>query len=383
MSLLDSGDMEKKHDYLIVGAGLYGSVFANQMAKIGKKCLVIDKRNHIGGNIFCEKLEGIIVHKYGPHIFHTNSKKCWDFVSSFVEMNNFIYSPLAYYKGSQFNLPFNMNTYYQLWKTITPAQAKKKIEKQVESLCIKDPKNLEEQALSMVGTDIYHTLIKGYTEKQWGKPATSLPSFIIKRIPLRFTYDNNYFNDRYQGIPIGGYNQLIEKLLSGIEVILDVDFFNHKSYFESLADHVLFTGRIDEFFNFKFGQLEYRSLNFESELLEIDSFQGTSGVNYTEKEVPYTRIVEHKHFEFGQQPYTIITREYPVKFREGNMPYYPVNDEYNNGVFASYLHLAAKQTKYQFGGRLGNYCYYDMDDTIISALERAEYEFRKNRVSVF
>jgi UDP-galactopyranose mutase len=366
--------MEKLYDYLIVGAGLYGAVIANRLKAKGKKCLLIDKRSHLGGNIYCENIGGINVHKYGPHIFHTDNKKCWEFVCSFVEINNFIYSPLARYKDLQFNLPFNMNTFYQLWQTITPEQAKNMIDKQIKESGIISPQNLEEQALSMVGCDIYHALIKGYTEKQWGRPANSLPAFIINRIPLRFTYNNNYFNDRYQGIPIGGYNLLIEKLLSGIEVWLDTDFLDNRGYFENIAWQIIYTGRIDELFDYRYGKLEYRSLSFEKELLEYPNYQGNAAVNYTGCDIPYTRIVEHKHFEFGQQEGTVITKEYPAEFTGSNEPFYPINDETNNLKYRKYEELRQTLEKYQFGGRLGNYCYYDMDDTIIAALEHAKHE---------
>ncbi len=363
-----------KYDYLIVGAGLYGSVFAHQMRMKGKKCLIVDKRFHSGGNIYCENIEGINVHKYGPHIFHTNNKSCWDYVCSFVEMNNFIYSPLANFKGELFNLPFNMNTFYQLWKSITPAQAQENIRKQIKHIHIVHPQNLEEQALLMVGSDIYNILIKGYTEKQWGRSAKELPTFIINRLPVRYTFNNNYFNDRYQGIPIGGYNKLIEKLQSGIEVKLNVDFFNDKSYFESIANRILFTGRIDEFYNYKFGKLDYRSLDFETSVLDCENYQGNAAVNYTEKEIPYTRIIEHKHFELGQQNTTVITKEFPAEFIGENEPFYPINDLFNDEIYKRYKILVEQQHKYIFGGRLGNYRYNDMDDTIVDAMKMANKE---------
>ncbi len=293
--------MKKKYDYLIVGSGLFGSVFAHEMSKLEKKCLVIDKRNHSGGNIYCENIENINVHKYGPHIFHTNDKYIWDYVNQFAEFNHFVYSPLSYSKGKLFNLPFNMNTFYQLWGCLNPNEAQQKIKSQIEEFGVENPKNLEEQALSLVGKDIYETLIKGYTEKQWGRKATELPAFIIKRLPVRFTFDNNYFNDKYQGIPIGGYNKITEGLLKGIELQLNTNFFENRDYYESLADKIVFTGKIDEYFNFEFGQLEYRSLRFETEVLDIENFQGNAGINYNDIEYSFTRIIEHKHFEFGKQ----------------------------------------------------------------------------------
>lgn len=367
----------KEYDYLIIGAGLYGAVFANQMNSKGKRCLIIDKRSHIGGNVYCENIEGINVHKYGPHIFHTNNKQCWDYVNQFIEFNHFVYSPLARYKDLQLNLPFNMNTFYQLWRVKAPKEAQEKIEQQIKCAGINVPRNLEEQALSMVGSDIYKILIKGYTEKQWGRSAKDLPAFIIKRLPLRFTYDNNYFNDRYQGIPIGGYNVLIDKMLSGIEVRRELNYLENRDYFDGIAENVIYTGRIDEYFNFKLGELEYRSLDFQSSVLEYENYQGNAAVNYTEREVPYTRIVEHKHFEFGTQKHTVITKEYPVEFKGSNEPYYPVNDDVNNSRFRKYKELALTEGKVQFGGRLGNYSYYDMDDTILEALDHAQNELEK------
>lgn len=365
-----------EYDYIIVGAGLFGSVFAYEMKKYGKKCLILDKRNHLGGNIYCENVDGINIHKYGPHIFHTDNLKCWEFVCSLVEMNHFVYSPIAIYKNQQFNLPFNMNTFYQLWQTQTPNAAKQIIQKQIDEENIHDPQNMEEQALAMVGKDIYNILIKGYTEKQWGKQATKLPSFIINRIPLRFTYDNNYFNDRYQGIPIGGYNIIINKLLDGTCVRLNTNYLNDKQYFENLGKRIIYTGRIDEFFNYKFGQLEYRSLSFDTKNILDNNYQGCAVVNYTEREIPYTRIIEHKHFEFGTQKNTIITKEYPVCFNGQNEPYYPINDLYNNNKYALYLKLANEQKKYIFCGRLGSYNYADMDDTIIESLKLVNDEIK-------
>ena len=351
----------RKYDYLIVGAGLYGSIFAYEAAKKGKKCLVIDKRDHIGGNIYCENVEGINVHKYGAHIFHTSNKEVWEYINQFCEFNNYINSPVANYKGEIYNLPFNMNTFNKLWGVRTPEEAKKKIEDQKKEFEITEPKNLEEQAISLIGKDIYEKLIKGYTEKQWGRKATELPAFIIKRLPVRFIYDNNYFNDRYQGIPIGGYTKIIEKMLEGIEVKLNTNFFDNREEFENMAEKIVFTGMIDEFYNYQFGKLEYRSLRFETEVLNEENYQGNAVVNYTEREVPYTRIIEHKHFEFGKQEKTVITREYPSEWKEGDEPYYPVNDEKNNKLYEKYRELAEKEEKVIFGGRLGEYKYYDMD----------------------
>lgn len=364
--------MKKKYDYLLVGAGLFGAVFAHEMTKKGKKCLVIDKRNHLGGNVYCENVEGINVHKYGAHIFHTNDKKIWNYVNSFVEFNRYTNSPLANYKGELYNLPFNMNTFYQLWKVKTPEEAKAKIKEQVNKLGIQNPKNLEEQALSLVGTDMYEKLIKGYTEKQWGRKATDLPAFIIKRLPVRFTFDNNYFNDTYQGIPIGGYNKLIEGLLKGIETKTNIDYFQEKESLDNLADTIVFTGKIDEYFNYKFGKLEYRSLEFEHEILETENYQGNAVVNYTEATIPYTRIIEHKHFEFGKQKNTVVTKEYPKEWKQGDEPYYPVNDDRNSKLYQQYKKLAAKTPNVIFGGRLAEYKYYDMHQVIASALTRVK-----------
>lgn len=366
-----------KYDYLIVGAGLFGATFAYEAKKRGKKCLVIDKRDHIGGNIYCKKIEDINVHLYGAHIFHTSNKKIWDYVNSFVDFNRYTNSPIANYKGEIYNLPFNMNTFNKLWGVVTPEEAKLKIEEQRLASGIEEPRNLEEQAISLVGTDIYTKLIKGYTEKQWGRSATELPSFIIKRLPVRFTYDNNYFNDKYQGIPEGGYNLIIEKMLKGVDVNLSTDFFKNKSQLISLAEKVVFTGMIDEFFNYKFGALEYRSLKFEHEVLEFENYQGVAVVNYTEREVPYTRIIEHKHFEYGTQNKTVITKEYPADWKIGDEPYYPVNDNKNNELFEKYRELASKEKNVIFGGRLGNYKYYDMHQVVEAALEAIEKEFEK------
>ena len=365
----------KQYDYLIVGAGLWGSVFAHEANKRGKKCLVIDRRAHTGGNTYCENVEGVNVHKYGAHIFHTNDKEIWDYVNSFVEFNRYTNSPVANYNGEMYNLPFNMNTFYQLWKVKTPEEAKAKIQEQVEAAGIKDPKNLEEQAISLVGTDIYEKLIKAYTEKQWGRKATELPAFIIKRLPVRFTFDNNYFNDRYQGIPIGGYNKLTEGLLEGVEVRLDVDFFQNREELSELADTIVYTGQIDEYFGFEHGSLEYRSLRFDNQLLDVENYQGNAVINYTDGETPFTRIIEHKHFEFGTQPKTVITHEYPSEWTKGSEPYYPVNDDKNSEIFSKYKALAAAEEKVIFGGRLAEYRYYDMHQVIGSALHKVKVHF--------
>lgn len=364
-----------KYDYLVVGAGLFGSIFAYEANKRGKKCLVIDKRDHIGGNIYCESIEDINVHKYGAHIFHTSNKEVWDYVNSFVEFNRYTNCPVANYKGELYNLPFNMNTFYQLWKVKTPKEAIAKIEEQVKEANIEEPKNLEEQAIKLVGKDIYEKLIKGYTEKQWGKKATELPSFIIKRLPVRLTFDNNYFNDKYQGIPVGGYNKIIEKMLENVDVRLNTNFFENREELESIADKIVFTGMIDEFYNYKFGTLEYRSLRFEHELLEEENHQGNAVVNYTEYEVPYTRIIEHKHFEYGTQPKTVITREYPATWAKGDEPYYPINNDENNALYAKYKELADKEENVIFGGRLAQYKYYDMHHVIEQALNCVKEEF--------
>lgn len=361
-----------KYDYLIVGAGLFGAVFAYEATKKGKKCLVIDKRDHIAGNIYTKETENINVHQYGAHIFHTSDRKIWDYVNSFADFNNYINSPVAVYKDELYNLPFNMNTFSKMWNIKTPSEAKAIIEKQIEELNITEPQNLEEQALSLIGTDVYEKLIKGYTEKQWGRDCKELPAFIIKRLPLRFTYDNNYFNDRYQGIPIGGYTKIVEKMLEGSDVLLDTDYFEFIKDNEGIADKVLFTGMIDEYYDFCYGHLEYRTVRFETEVLDCDNYQGNAVVNYTDREVPYTRIIEHKHFEFGKQEKTIISREYSTEWEPGMEPYYPVNNERNNDLFEKYKALADKEEKVIFGGRLGNYKYYDMDKVIIAALEAVE-----------
>lgn len=375
----------KMYDYLIVGSGLFGAVFAYEMNKRGKKCLVIDKRAHVGGNIYTENVEGIQVHKYGAHIFHTSNKEVWDYINQFAEFNRYTNSPVAVYKDGLYNMPFNMNTFSKMWGVKTPKEAKEKIEAQIKEANITQPKNLEEQAISLVGKDIYERLVKGYTEKQWGRKAEDLPSFIIKRLPVRFTYDNNYFNDKYQGIPIGGYTQIIEKMLEGIEVRLDTDFFQHRAELAELAEKILFTGMIDEYFDRCYGYLEYRSLRFETETLNEENYQGNAVVNYTEYEIPYTRIIEHKHFEFMCQdeskrvPKTVITREYPSTWKPGDEPYYPMNDEKNNALYKRYLALAEKESNVIFGGRLGMYRYFDMHNIVAEALKCVEEEINKNK----
>ena len=366
-----------KYDYLIVGAGLFGSVFAHEATKRGKKCLVVDKRKGVAGNIRTEEREGINVHLYGAHIFHTSDKRVWDYVNGFAEFNNYINCPVARYKNELYNMPFNMNTFSKMWGVVTPAEAKAEIERQRAEAAVTEPKNLEEQALSLVGRDIYEKLVKGYTEKQWGRRATELPAFIIKRLPVRFIYDNNYFNDRYQGIPMGGYTQICEKMLAVSDVRTECDYFEHKSELDALADKVLFTGMIDEYFGYEYGELEYRSLRFESEVLDTDNYQGNAVVNYTEYEVPYTRVIEHKHFEFGTQPKTVVTREYPATWKRGDEPYYPVNNERNDALYAKYKERASREKNVLFGGRLGMYKYFDMDDTIAAALDLAEKELGK------
>lgn len=358
-----------KYDYLIVGSGLFGAIFAYEANKKGKKCLVIDKRNHIGGNIYTKEIEGVQVHRYGAHIFHTSNKKVWDYIQQFAEFNRYTNSPIAKYKGEIYNMPFNMNTFNKMWGVITPQQAKEKIQQQIKEAGIITPKNLEEQAISLVGKDIYEKLVKGYTQKQWGKPCHELPSFIIKRLPVRFTYDNNYFNDLYQGIPIGGYTQIIEKMLDGIELKLNYDFFDHREELEKIADKIVFTGMIDQYYNYCFGELEYRSLNFETEILNEDNYQGNAVVNYNEYDIPYTRIIEHKHFEYGTQEKTVITKEYPVQWKKGDEPYYPMNDDKNNALYQKYKALADKESRVIFGGRLGMYKYFDMHHVIDEALK--------------
>ena len=363
------------YDYLIVGAGLFGATFAHEAKKAGKKCYVIDKRGHIGGNVYTENVSGINVHKYGAHIFHTSNKRVWTYINQFAEFNQYINSPVAIYKDELYNLPFNMNTFSKMWGLYKPAEVKAKIKEQIEELNIKEPQNLEEQALSLVGRDVYEKLVKGYTEKQWGRDCTELPAFIIKRLPLRFTYDNNYFNDRYQGIPDGGYTAIVEAMLDGIDVQLNVDY---KDFIESTNmtfNKTVYTGPIDEYFDYACGHLEYRTVRFETEELDMENYQGNAVVNYTEREVPYTRIIEHKHFEFGTQPTTVISREYSEEWTPGKEPYYPVNDEKNSNLLSEYNKLAEERKDVIFGGRLGTYKYYNMDQIILAALELADSEF--------
>lgn len=360
------------YDYLIVGAGLYGAVFAHEATKAGKKCLVIERRSHIAGNVYTYPQEGIQVHKYGAHIFHTNNQVVWDYITQFATFNRYTNSPIANYRGALYSLPFNMNTFHQMWGVITPAEAKEKIEQQRKESGITSPKNLEEQAIFMVGRDIYEKLVKGYTAKQWGKPCKELPSFIIRRLPLRFTYDNNYFNSDYQGIPVGGYTQIVEKLLAGIEVRLNTDFLAQKAELSALAKQVIYTGPIDAYFDYCYGPLEYRSVRFETEVLDTDNYQGNAVVNYTDEQTPYTRIIEHKHFEFGQQEKTVISREYSHNWTVGQEPYYPVNDDKNAALYGKYQTLAEQTPNVHFGGRLGEYRYYDMDQVVLAALQKAE-----------
>ncbi|MCR5188789.1 MAG: UDP-galactopyranose mutase [Treponema sp.] len=371
---------KKKYDYIIVGSGLYGASFAYFAKQKGKKCLIIDKRPQLGGNVFCEDIDGIHVHKYGAHIFHTSNKEVWDFVNSFIPFNRYTNCPVANYKGKIYNLPFNMNTFYAMWGVVTPTEAIAKIEEQkkdaVAALNGREPANLEEQALTLVGCDIYEKLIKGYTEKQWGRKCTELPSFIIKRLPVRLTFDNNYFNDAYQGIPIGGYNKLINAILDGIETKINTDFFESRDHWESVADKIVFTGKIDEFYNYKFGKLEYRTVRFETEKLNVQNHQGNAVINYTEVEVPYTRIIEHKHFEPENpnysKPITVISREYSTEWKDGMEPFYPVNDERNGKLYLEYKSLAGCEKNIIFGGRLAEYKYYDMDDVIEKAMKDAK-----------
>lgn len=367
--------MSQKYDYLIVGSGLFGSVFAHEAALRGKKCLVLERRDHVGGNIYCENIEGVTVHRYGAHIFHTANRRVWKYVNDLAEFNRFTNSPIANYKGEIYNMPFNMNTFSKLWGgIITPEQAKAKIESQ-RGAVTGEPKNLEEQAISLVGTDIYTKLIKGYTEKQWGRPCTELPAFIIKRLPVRYTYDNNYFNDPYQGIPVNGYNEIIDKLLDGIEVRTNTDYLADKDAYDALAKKVVYTGTIDSYFNYQCGELEYRSLRFETEVLDMPNYQGVAVVNYTDRETPFTRIIEHKHFAFGQQEKTVITREYPAVWQQGMEAYYPVNNEKNGALYQRYKALADAVPNVIFGGRLAEYKYYDMDKVIEAALSAVEKEF--------
>ena len=375
--------MVGRYDYLIVGAGLFGATFAYKAKKAGKNCLVIDKRPHLGGNIYCEHIEGINVHKYGAHIFHTSNKQVWEFVNSIVEFNRYTNSPIANYRGKQYNLPFNMNTFYQMWGVLTPDEAKAKIEEQkaeamaaMKAAGVAEPRNLEEQALMLIGKDIYEALIKGYTEKQWGRKCTELPAFIIKRLPVRFIHDNNYFNDKYQGIPIGGYNKLIDGLLDGVETKTNADFFADRQYWESIADKIVYTGAIDEYFDYKLGKLEWRTVSFEEEILDTPNYQGNAVMNYTEAEVPYTRIIEHKHFEmFGQEVYdcpkTIISREYSTEYKDGMEPYYTINDNRNSVLADQYRAIAALEKNVIFGGRLAEYKYYDMAPIVEKVLGMA------------
>ena len=359
-----------KYDYLIVGAGLFGAVFAREMTNMGRKCLVIDKRRHIAGNIYTEEIDGIHVHRYGAHIFHTSDKKIWEYVNRYTEFNQYINSPVAVYGDELYNLPFNMNTFSKMWGIKTPAEAKEIIERQIRKAGIKEPANLEEQAIRLVGTDVYEKLIKGYTQKQWGRKCTELPAFIIKRLPLRFTYDNNYFNDRYQGIPVDGYTKMVERMLEGIEVCLETDYFQVRNEID--ADTTVYTGPIDEYFGYTLGHLQYRSLRFETEKLDCENYQGNAVVNYTAADVPYTRIIEHKHFTFGKQPVTVITREYSSEWKPGEEPYYPVNDSKNTELYRKYQELAEQEQGLIFGGRLGQYQYFDMDKVIASALSCVE-----------
>lgn len=363
----------EKYDYLIVGAGLFGAVFAHEATAAGKKCLVLERRGHIGGNCYTEEIEGIQVHKYGAHIFHTSDKYVWDFINRFAEFNNYVNSPIASYKGEIYNMPFNMNTFSKMWGISTPQEAKAMIEEQRKEIS-GEPQNLEEQAISLVGRDIYEKLVKGYTEKQWGRPCAELPASIIKRLPVRFTYDNNYFNDRYQGIPIGGYTAIIEKLLAGCDIRLDTDFIAEREKYSGMAGKIIYTGMIDEYYGFCYGALEYRSVSFESEVVDTDNYQGVAVVNYTDSATPYTRVIEHKHFDFGKQPKTVISREYPAEWEPGMEPYYPINNLKNQAVYEKYAELAKRESKVIFGGRLGEYKYHDMKDAISGALALAKRE---------
>ena len=371
------GEISMRYDYLIVGAGLYGAVFAHEAKAKGKNVLVIDKRDHIAGNVYTEEIEGINVHKYGAHIFHTNNKKVWEYITQFAEFNRFTNSPIANYKGEIYSLPFNMYTFNKMWGVVTPQEAKAKIEEQKAEAGITEPKNLEEQAISLVGTDIYEKLVKGYTEKQWGRPCDELPAFIIKRLPVRMTFDNNYFNALYQGIPMGGYTKMVENLLEGVEVRLSEDYLEKKAEYDAIAEKIVYTGAIDAYFDYKLGALEYRSVRFENEILNMPNFQGNAAVNYTDAGTPWTRIIEHKWFEFGDQPKTVISREYSSEWKVGDEPYYPVNDEKNGKLYAEYKKLAEAENNVIFGGRLGEYKYYDMDAVIDSALQMAETEMTK------
>ena len=362
------------YDYLIVGSGLYGSIFAYEAKKRGKGCLVVEKRDHIGGNIYTKEIEGIQVHQYGAHIFHTSNKEVWDYMQQFAEFNRYTNSPIAYYKGEIYNMPFNMNTFNRMWGVVTPKEAEEKIQEQIKKYGVYTPKNLEEQAINLVGNDIYEKLVKGYKEKQWGRRATELPPEIIKRLPVRLTYDNNYFNDLYQGIPQGGYTQIIEKMLEDIEVRVNTDYLENKDELDGLCGKVVYTGPVDAYFDYMYGELEYRSVRFETEILGEENFQGNAVVNYTEYEVPYTRIIEHKHFEFGKQPKTVISKEYSASWKRGDEPYYPVNDEKNNELYQKYAKEVEKQNKVIFGGRLGKYKYYDMHHVVDEALKCVKEE---------
>jgi UDP-galactopyranose mutase len=362
----------KRYDYLIVGAGLYGATNAQQMRERGKTVLVLDRRTHVGGNVYTETVEGVEVHRYGAHIFHTNDKAVWDYANRFASFNNFINSPVANYKGKLFSLPFNMATFYAMWGVTTPEEAKQKIREQREAAGIAEPKNLEEQAISLIGTDLYETLVKGYTEKQWGRPCSELPAFIIKRLPVRFTFDDNYFNARFQGIPADGYTKMVERMLDGVEVRLGVDYLENKAYWDAQAKTVIYTGAIDAYFGYCFGPLEYRSVRFETEVLDTPNYQGVAVMNFTDRETPYTRVIEHKHFAFGTQPKTVISREYSAAWKPGDEPYYPVNDEKNNALYQRYRALAKREQNVIFGGRLGEYRYYDMDAVIAAALKTAK-----------
>lgn len=364
------------YDYLIVGAGLYGAVFAQQMKEKGNKCLVIERRDHIAGNIYTKEIQGIQVHMYGPHIFHTDLEKVWEYVNRFVSFNHFIYCPVANYKGDLYNLPFNMNTFTKMWGIVTPDEARERINEQIVNAGITEPNNLEEQAISLVGKDIYEKLIKGYTQKQWGRSCTELPAFIIKRLPVRFTFDNNYFNHPHQGIPVGGYTAFVERILEGIEVRLGTDFIRERDEYRRLAKKIVYTGPVDEYFGYEYGALEYRSLRFETEILDIGNYQGIAGMNYTDADTPYTRIIEHKHFEFGRgaSDKTVITREYPCEWKQGDEPYYPVNDDKNMSLYKKYMDKAEKEVNVMFGGRLGTYQYMDMDKVIAKALDDSSKE---------
>ena len=369
--------MDYSYDYLIVGSGLFGAVFAHEATAKGKKCLVIDKRDHIAGNVYTREMEGIQVHQYGAHIFHTNNRTVWEYINQFGEFNRYTNSPVANYHGEIYNLPFNMNTFNRMWGVITPEEARQKIEEQRREAGITEPHNLEEQAISLVGIDIYEKLVKGYTEKQWGRPCTELPAFIIKRLPVRLIYDNNYFNALYQGIPIDGYTNLVKKMLTGIEVRLNSDYLKDRSDWNRLAEKIIYTGPIDAYFDYKLGALQYRSVRFETEVLDMENYQGNAVVNYTDRETPFTRIIEHKHFVFGTQPKTVISREYSAEWKQGDEPYYPVNDERNGKLYEEYRKVADAESNIIFGGRLGEYRYYDMDAVIAAALDMVQKEFGK------